>query len=309
MRVLITGAAGFIGSRLVSSLAEIGCACLGVDNLWVGTQPLVERRNLFFRVLDICATDALWQVFREFQPEVVVQLAAIHHIPTCERDRAETLRVNVVGFQTVLDAAEQCGCRRVVLASSGAVYDWVEGPLNEERTPVCPRDTYSLSKATNEAQAHLWSARTRRAAIVARIFNTIGENDPNAHLIPDILSQLNSATGHCAIRLGNAHSRRDYLYVQDAADCLQKMVLSPLPDTCQVFNIGTGRATSVMEIVDQIARLRGCSYQIEIDPTRLRRTDRPSQIADTSKTSNLLGWSARFTLESALANTAGKSVG
>src|SRR5258708_26351507 len=114
----------------------------------------------------------------------------------------KALEPNVVGTQIVLDASAGAGCRKFVLASTGGVYDWIDEPLTEE-TPVRPTDTYTLSKVTNEAQLAFWVAKTGQKAIVARIFNTIGTRDPNGHLIPEILSQLNSNGSTSIIQLGN----------------------------------------------------------------------------------------------------------
>jgi UDP-glucose 4-epimerase len=139
--VLITGAAGFIGSRLTGILLKRGYTCIGVDNLSVGCSSLAPRKNLVFRIQDICEAESMNSLFLEFKPNVVVHLAAIHHIPTCEQNPSKALYVNIVGTQHVLDAAEIAGCRRLVFASTGGVYDWIDGPLDEE-TPVRPTDIY-----------------------------------------------------------------------------------------------------------------------------------------------------------------------
>jgi UDP-glucose 4-epimerase len=230
-------------------------------------------------------------------------LAAIHHIPTCEQNASEALRVNIVGFQIVLDAAAKVGCQRMILASSGAIYDWQEGPLNEDRTPVKPRDIYSLSKATNEKQLEFWTAKTGATAIVARIFNTIGENDPNRHLIPDILRQVDSNGRHPLIRLGNLYTRRDYIYVEDTAACLASMVEADDLKGLEFFNVGTGREYDVRSIVEHIARIRGCSLELQADPTLARKMDRHSQLADITKAVSRLNWRPLYSLEEALKRT------
>ena len=100
-KVAITGAAGFIGSRLLSILLSAGVRCCGLDNLSSGCAKPNAHHNLEFHVEDIRASERVLAIFDDFRPDVIVHLAAIHHIPTCERNPSEALEVNVVGFQNV----------------------------------------------------------------------------------------------------------------------------------------------------------------------------------------------------------------
>jgi len=304
-RVLVTGAAGFIGSRVIAKLAREQFSCFGIDNLETGCSPLTPTQNLDFRIQDICDPKGLTHVFEEVQPDVVVHLAAIHHIPTCELNPSKALYVNVVGTQNVLQAAALVGSRRIVLASTGGVYDWIEGALTEE-TPVRPTDIYTLSKATNERQLTLWVEGTDRTGIIARIFNTIGQNDRNAHLIPDILGQLKSNGHRTVVRLGNQHTRRDYIHVEDTAACIVTMVQADYSRGIATFNVGTGKEHSVRAIVECIADIRKRQVEYQSDPSRMRRVDRSSQLADVTKTRSELGWVARLDLEEALRLTVGE---
>jgi UDP-glucose 4-epimerase len=297
--VLITGAAGFIGTRLVNRLIRLGYRCMGLDDLSSGCPPLAPHENLEFKIQDVCESEGVRKAFRQFLPETVVHLAAIHHIPTCERNAPRALEVNVVGCQVVLEAAELAGCRKFILASTGGVYDWQEGPLAEE-TPVRATDIYTLSKITNERQVALWSASTGTPVIVARIFNTIGQNDPNAHLIPDILRQLNTNEKRMLVRMGNLHTRRDFIYVDDTAACLAMMVEAEGLHGVEFFNVGTGREYAVRSIVEGIARIKGCSLELQVDPRLARRVDRSCQLADITKTASTLNWQPRYSLEEAL---------
>lgn len=299
-RILITGGAGFIGSRLTRQLLEDGHECLVIDNLSAGTPAPAARERLAFEPLGIGDRRRVESRMKEFFPHAIVHLAAIHHIPTCEKNAAEAFRVNILGFQVVLDAAAKAGCGKVVLASSGAVYDWCEGPLNEEATPARPCDIYSLSKYTGEQQLRLWAQNTGAEGAVARIFNTIGANDPNAHLIPDILRQLESGNGKAIVRLGNTHTRRDYIYVEDTAACLKVMAESCLGPGVRTFNVGTGVESDVAQLVRIIAVLKGKDCEVVVDPARVRRVDRTSQLADIRHTAEVLGWRPRYPLQEAL---------
>jgi len=298
--VLVTGGAGFIGSRLVSRLLAKGQECLILDNLSHTTPTPRAHPQLRFVKSDICDRASVVASLQEFRPDVVVHLAAVHHIPTCERDPAAALNTNVVGFQTILDAAALIGRPKLILASSGAVYSWQSSALVEDRTPTKAADIYSLSKLTNEGQIELWAKKTNATGVIARIFNTIGENDPNGHLIPDVLRQLESRAATVKIKLGNLHTRRDYIYVQDTAACLSAMVDGEASPGIECFNIGTGVEYSVRELVELMAETVGRAIDIHVDPQRIRQVDRPSQLAEMTKTRARFGWKPTYSLQEAL---------
>ncbi len=245
-RYLITGGAGFIGRRVVDNLLlDPAAEVMVVDDLSVGLPMPVSRPGLQTRAADIRDADKIEQVFAGFSPEVVIHLAAIHHIPTCELERAHSLDVNVVGTETILEAAAFAKTARLVLASSGAVYDWKDGPLDEAATPLRPADNYSVAKHANEMQTRLWADRTGSQAVVARIFNTIGQDDPNAHLIPDIIAQIPRDAPAVEIALGNLSPRRDYIHVEDTARAIAALATTPLPIGVEIFNLASGKDVSV----------------------------------------------------------------
>jgi UDP-glucose 4-epimerase len=290
MRVVVTGSAGFIGSRLVELLLGAGHTVLGIDNLLLGQPAPAQTPRQSFLQADICDAARIHEAFADFGPDRIVHLAAIHHIPTCERNAPEAMRVNVVGTQVVLDAATSAQCHSVVFASSGAVYDWRNEPLVPCVSPTRPSDTYSASKLANEFQIDVWCRRQNGVATIARIFNTIGPNDRNAHLIPDILAQFDGGITETVVRLGNVTPRRDYIYVGDTATALLRMVEADLGTGTHTFNIGTGSEHSVLDVVAAVAEALGRPYQVAIDPAKLRSVDRLHQCADITATREALRW-------------------
>jgi UDP-glucose 4-epimerase len=288
-----------IGRRLVGLLAGRGIEVAVLDDLRSGLS--MPEKAAFAVVGDIRDEARLDRLFGAFRPDAVVHLAAMHHIPTCETQRALCLDINVVGTERVLAAAARAAVGQLVIASSGAVYAWGEGALNESTSPTGPRDNYALSKLCNEHQLRLWCEHAGRRGRVARIFNTIAADDPNAHLLPALLSQMQGAPGQAVrLRLGNLLPRRDYLHADEVAAGLLAILLDTRPEPFDLFNLCSGEEHSVEAVARKLAACLGHAALIEVDATRRRSSDRPSQLGDPSKAERLLGWRAQLSLGQAL---------
>jgi len=301
-RILVTGGAGMIGRRVVAQLQGLRVETAVLDNLSSGLS--MPKSTALAVHGDIRDADALDELIRNFRPDAILHLAAVHHIPTCETQRAYCLDVNVTGTENLLCAAERHGIGRVAIASSGAVYAWEDSGLSEDSTPLWACDNYALAKTSNESQLRFWTQRTGGIGRVARIFNTIAHDDPNAHLIPDIAAQLRHSAGAVTLRLDNLASKRDYLHADDAAAGL----IAILRDNRQTaaydcFNLCSGIERSVEELVRGIASLLARDIRIETDPSRRRKIDRPSQLGNPDKTRQLLGWTAHMSFGHALSAT------
>lgn len=298
-RVLVTGGAGMIGRRAVEQLNRQGIEVAVFDNLSSGLpMPQGVARAV---TGDIRDADLLGQICRSFRPDGILHLAAVHHIPTCETQRAYSLAVNVAGTENVLCAAEAAGVKRVTLASSGAVYAWDDAALTEDNTALWACDNYAVAKTSNESQLRFWTQRTGGIGRAARLFNTIAHDDPNAHLIPDVTTQLKNSRGATTIRLGNLAPKRDYIHAEDAAAGLVALLHDSRADTgYDVFNICSGEERSVEQLVQEIAAIIGHDIHIETDPTRLRKVDRLRQLGNPDKARRLLGWFPRMSFTEAL---------
>lgn len=219
-----------------------------------------------------------------FRPDTVFHLAAHHFIPFCDKHPQETMRVNVEGTHIVLSEAARHGARIAVVASSGAFYPDDDGPLGEELAPA-PGDIYGLTKALAENVAQYIARTTELACVSARLFNTYGCYETNPHLIPEIVAKL---AGHSDISLGNVHTRRDYIYVEDVAELLCRCA-DVASQGYTAVNVGTGVEYSAQEIVRLMGEILGQTLRIEIDPARVRKVDKLHQIADTRRLTELTG--------------------
>lgn len=301
--VLITGGAGFIGSRAVQILRARGVNVIVADNGYVGIPLPPASEGIIPVEVDIRDQQAIAAVLAEHRPDAILHLAAVHHIPTCEREPHLAFDVNVLGTQALLDGAEKAGIKNIVFASSGAVYRWDEGPLDEDKTLTGATDVYSITKLSNEYQLAGWAARTGARVHIARLFNTIGTGDPNGHLIPDILEQLSSGAEQPVVKLGNTKPKRDYIFVEDSAAGFVAL-LEGLADgeAVEFFNLCTGEEMSVGDLVAMMGDLMGVDVQIESDPTRFRKIDRLQQLGDPTKLKTRRNWTPNWTARRAVAS-------
>lgn len=303
-RVLVTGAAGFVGSRTVALLRRLGVAVVALDDLSVGLPLPAAVSGLVPLEADIRDRARMAAILAGHRPQAIVHLAALHHIPTCEREPHRAHDINILGTQSLLDAAQALGEPvDLLLASSGAVYDWHEGALDEDRSPLRASDVYSIDKLANEAQVAGWAAKTGNRACIARLFNVIGTGDPNGHLIPDVMSQLARGVADATIALGNTAPRRDYIYVDDVASGLVAMLggMADAPPV-ETYNLCTGDELSVAGLVELIGEIMGVRVTVAVDPARVRKVDRPQQLGRPDKLADRLGWRAQWTARDALAH-------
>jgi nucleoside-diphosphate-sugar epimerase len=301
--VLITGGAGFIGSRAVGILRERGVKVIVADNGYVGL-PLPEASEGVVPVnVDIRNRQEITAVLAAHRPDAILHLAAVHHIPTCEREPHLAFDVNVLGTQALLDGAAEVGIKNVVFASSGAVYRWDNGLLDEAKTLTGATDVYSITKLSNEYQLAGWAARTGSRVHIARLFNTIGTGDPNGHLIPDILEQIGTGEANPVVKLGNTEPKRDYIFVDDSAAGFVALLEGLLEgEAVEYFNLCTGEEMSVAGLVGMMGELMGVDVRIESDPSRFRKIDRLQQLGDATKLKTRRNWAPQWTARRAVAS-------
>ena len=295
MSALVTGACGFVGSRLVARLAEAGEDVVALDDLSVGSTDSLPP-GVKLAQADVRDTGTVTELIAAHRPTTVFHLAAIHFVPACNADPPAALSVNVVGTQSLLTALERAHLPdALVLASTGAVYE-PSIAAHHETSPVGPDDVYGYSKLWSEQAVRLWERRTGVACGVARLFNVVGPGETNPHLVPEILAQ--AAAGD-TLRLGNLDSRRDFVYVDDVVSGLHG-----LAGHAATVNLGSGKAVDGHTIVEELGGVLGRTLTAVADPERLRPSDRPVLLSDPSAARDLLGWSADTSLRDALATAA-----
>ena len=282
---LVTGGLGFIGNELVRQLLSLDEVAV-VDNLNRVAPRIDDIKPSIVFEADITNASGLRDLFCDLRPNVIFHLAAVHFIPECNSDPRRTLQINVEGTQSVLDAANACGARHVVIASSGAIYADSPLPL-AENSVVSPTDIYGLSKMFTEQLAALYASNSSAAVTIARLFNNYGPRETNAHIIPEIIEQLRKGDD---IFLGNIKPRRDYIHTSDSAKAL-RLLGQQSANKIRTFNVASGHHASVEELVETIGAILGRNITLHHDPNRLRKVDKLVQVADISSLQAEIKWS------------------
>ena len=301
-KIIVTGGAGFIGSHLVDLLLADGHKVLVLDNFSYGKKQFLPVENNLLSVAegDITDKEFVNKQIKGFEPEIIFHLAALHHIPTCENKPDEALKINIEGTQHVLNAAAACTTlKKIVFASSGAVYDIVDTPLLENQTPTIPYDIYSVSKLSGEYLMRLWANKFGKQALVARIFNTIGGRETNAHLVPEIVEQL--LGGKSTIELGNLEPKRSYIDARDTSAGLYALSKIKSDKPFDVFNMGREDEYNVKEIVEMLGIAQDKPIEIIQSAARMRKVDRLKQQASMQKTKAATGWEPKYSVQEGLA--------
>jgi len=296
-RILITGGCGFIGSAMTAELSAAGHEVFILDDLSYGSREFVRIDDARFRLGNILDRALVHDFFAAARPDVIVHLAAVHFIPHCNKFPFESANINISGTMNVLDAAAAAGSvKQLLFASTAAVYPIVDHAIAEPH-PLGPLDIYGLSKVAGERLCHEFFLATGIATIVCRFFNAFGPNETNPHLIPEIQKQINA--GQRTLKLGNLDPKRDFIHTSDMARAT-RLLLDAFTKGHDVFNLGRGEEYSVRDIVAAFSRNLGEEVRIEVDPERVRKTDRMHLLADVSKLRAFSGWEPAVSLDAGI---------
>jgi GDP-4-dehydro-6-deoxy-D-mannose reductase len=300
VRVLVTGAAGFAGAHLVRSLLADGCEVWGT--LQAGHAPPAGLRDARWLPMELAAGDSIAAAMREARPERVFHLAGQASVAGSFADPVATWEVNATGTLRLIAALPDDA--RLLFVSSAEVYGAVPEaaqPIAESR-PLRPSNPYATSKAAAE-MAVVEAALSRGVrAVTARSFNHTGPGQDARFALSAFARQLAAIRVGAAepvLRVGNLEARRDYLDVRDVVHAYRVLIERGEPGAA--YNVATGAAHSMAELLATLVELSGTGARVEVDPARFRPVDVPLLRGDASAL-RALGWEPRIPLRQTLAD-------
>jgi len=286
-RALITGMAGFTGRYVAGQLRAAGYQVTGLGA--PGEAVSADLAGADLHAVDLNDRAGLAAVLQQVQPDVVVHLAAIAFVG--HGDVEQIYRVNVAGTRNLLEAL--AGLTRkpaaVLLASSANIYGntdvGVIGAI-DENVPAAPANDYAVSKLAMEYMARLW--QDRLPIIVVRPFNYTGVGQHENFLLPKIVAHFRrNATD---IELGNLHVWRDFSDVRTVAASYRRLLTAPAVATAgRAFNICSGQAYSLGEVLDLMADIAGYRINVHVNPAFVRANEVVRLVGDNRRLAGVIG--------------------
>lgn len=298
---LVTGASGFVGSHLLDRLADEAAVVA-----WYrpGGQPPDDARPIEWRAVDLTDADHVRAAVEDSLPSRVFHLAGAPGVDTSWRSAVPHLRTNALGTHHLLEAVRHATptCR-VLVVSSAQVYQLGDEPI-DEAAPLVPRSPYGLSKLAQDQLARRAALEDGLDVVLARPFNHIGPRQRAAFAVGSFARQIARIEAGLApptIDTGNLDARRDITDVRDVVEAYH--ALMQRAPAGRPFNIGSGRAWRMGDLLEDLAQLARVRVTLRLDPARLRPDDVPVVQADVSRIQSEIGWTARVPLEQTLADT------
>lgn len=303
--VLVTGAGGFIGSRLTEALCARGARVRAFvrynSRADIGLLKLLPAEVL--RSVEVIMGDLLDEDALEKSASgtaLVFHLGALISIPYSYQHPVEVVRANILGTLAVLQACRKAGCRVIHTSTSEVYGSALRVPIDEQH-PLQGQSPYSASKIGADKLVESYYRAFGVPAVTIRPFNTYGPGQSARAVIPTIITQALQAE---EIHLGNLDALRDFTYLDDTVAAFIKAAETPGIDG-ETFNLGSSHEVSIRELSDEIVALTGSRARVVVDEERLRpeKSEVVRLLADNSKARRVLGWAPQVELREGLTRT------
>jgi GDP-4-dehydro-6-deoxy-D-mannose reductase len=284
MRVLVTGAGGFVGRWLTRELEAAGHEVVG---------PSTEA-------LDVTDRAAWIRTIERVRPGTIAHLAAVAYAPQASADPGKAFRVTVGGTVDLVEALRATGQRPGLLVTgSSEVYGAPRPedlPLGED-APLAPRTTYAISKVAQEAVAIRAARDLDLPVVVTRSFNHTGPGQRPVFVVPAMAGRVREATSggpRLRVRVGNLDVRRDFADVRDVVRAyrllLERLGDGSISNGGMILNVARGESITIRAILDELIRLSGGDVKVDVDPALVRPDDPLDIRGDASALHALTGW-------------------
>lgn len=294
-KVLIFGISGFVGKYLADNLLNHGYEVIGTDCLYADETLLNVIHT--FELMDILDSQAVYHLIKKYEPEYIVNLAAISSVASSWKIPQTTIGVNLNGTLNILEAVRQINIdTKILLIGSSEEYEISNEQIAEEHN-INANNPYGISKVAQENFAKIYREEYGLKIVNTRTFNHTGIGQSDKFVISSFIKQvaeIEKQGQSGSISVGNLSARRDLGDVRDMVEAY-RMLLEK--DTeYNVFNVGSGSCYLLEDLLKYIISLSNQSIKIQVDEERIRPLDNPIIWCDNSRIIEAIGWKPQYTI-------------
>ena len=300
---LVIGAAGFVGNYLINEMHANGMEAYATKL----PHEKFENPNATVYDLDIMDKEAIVTLLFEVRPDYIFHLAAQSSVGLAWKNPGLTIDVNIKGSINVMDAIRELFYKpRVLLIGSGEEYGHIrpgETPIKEDNL-LRPGNIYAATKACQNMIGNIYSKAYDLELMMVRAFNHIGPGQAPLFVVSDFCKQvveIEKGLREPVMMVGNLAAKRDFTDVRDVVKAYVKLVQAGVPG--ETYNVGSGNAKEIREILDMIISMSDKEIKVEIDPNKIRPVDVPIIEADITKINEITGWTPEIPLEQTIRET------
>lgn len=303
-KALIIGAAGFVGNYLIDHIQK--------NCIWSIVVTKMPQEKILFDGIEVCDLDilnreAIVELLRRVRPDYIYHLAAQSSVGLSWKNPDLTMDVNIKGTIHVLDAIRELDYRpRVLLIGSGEEYGHVkpeEVPIVEDSV-LRPGNLYAVTKACQNMIGKIYTDAYDMDIMSVRAFNHVGPNQAPMFVVADFCKQvaeIEAGLREPVMKVGNLSAKRDFTDVRDVVQAY--VLLMEHGKAGETYNIGSGKAVQISEILEKIIAMSEVDIHVEVDKNRLRPVDVPIIEADVKKIFDCCGWKKSLDLDTTLRET------
>lgn len=304
MKALIIGGAGFVGQHLINYLKENTDWKIFVTKI---PSENFEVSGIEIHNLNILEIDEVDQVLNQVQPDYIFHLAAQSSVAYSWKNPGLTIDVNIKGTVNLLESVRKLSKKpRILLIGSGEEYGFIqedEVPIKETNA-TRPGNIYAATKVAQNLMGVIYARSYQMDVVIVRAFNHIGPNQEPFFVVADFCKQvveIERGLREPVLNVGNLSSKRDFTDVRDVVRAYVELVQHG--QTGEIYNVGSGLAIEIDQILRQILKLSKTEISVQIDPQRMRPSDIPIIEANTEKIFNCIQWKPLISLDQTLEET------
>lgn len=297
MKIVVTGAHGFVGRHLCANLARHGHHVLGISRTSNPAEPSHASDRVELLAADLSNVDEVTALLKQRQPDGLIHAAGTAFVPLGKKDPASMIENNAVVAARMLMAARDAGFKGAfLLVSSSDIYGNPAGLPIDEDTPPSPESAYAAAKLCAESIARFFFRDAGVRTIIARPFNHIGPGQRSEFVVPSFLRRIHEAslTGKDEMITGDLDQARDFTDVRDVVEGYR--ILVEKGEAGATYNICSGKPILIREILEMALRVTGTKVRHRVDPALLRNEPRHVRYGSPARI-EALGWKRNFSIE------------